>query len=115
MRMITGFLILYTFLLFTALLYNAPLLLLVLAARRRLAPSVARGLLTAGFAAAAIYMIWRIEWFDVWRHGVPPVGYMLTAFGPYSAAVAAAGWGLGALVVPRARVAPRISLTIGRS
>jgi hypothetical protein len=97
MRMITGFLTLYTYLLFTALLYNAPLLLVV------------------GFAAAAIYMIWRIEWFDVWRHGVPPVGYMLTAFGPYSASVAAAGWGLGALVVPRARVAPRISLTVGRS
>ena len=56
------------------------------AARRRLAPSVVRGLLAEGFAAAAIYMIWRIEWFDVWRHGVPPVGYMLTAFGPYSAA-----------------------------
>jgi hypothetical protein len=48
----------------TALLYNAPLLLMVLAARRRLALSMARGLLAAGFAASTIYMIWRMEWFE---------------------------------------------------
>ncbi len=103
MRLIGGLLTLYTFLLATALLFNAPLVLIVLAVRRRMAPGAARGLLAAGFAAAAIYMIWRMEWFDVWRHGIPSVGYMLTAFGPYTTAVAAAGWGLGALIVPRVR------------
>jgi hypothetical protein len=106
MPVIGGLLTLYTFLVATALLFNAPLVLIVLAVRRRIAPGVARGLLAAGFAAAAIYMIWRMEWFDVWRHGIPSVGYMLTAFGPYTAAVAATGWALGALIVPRARVAP---------
>ena len=103
--LLIGFLTLYTFLLATALLFNAPLVLIVLAVRRRIAPAP-RGLLAAGFAAAAIYMIWRMEWFDVWRHGIPSAGYMLTAFGPYSAAVAATGWALGALM-SRARVAPR--------
>jgi hypothetical protein len=103
MRFISGLVTLYTFLLATALLYNAPLLLIVLAARRRLAPGTARGLLAAGFAASTIYMIWRMEWFDVWRHGVPSVGYMLMAFVPYAAAVATIGWAIGALIVPRAR------------
>ena len=48
MRLIVGFLTLYTFLLVTALLYNAPLVLIVLAARRRLPLRVVRGLLAAG-------------------------------------------------------------------
>ena len=43
-------------------------------------------------------MIWRMEWFDVWRHGTPPVGYMLAAFGPYTAALSATGWFLGGLI-----------------
>ncbi len=97
--LLVGFLTLYTFLLAAALLFNAPLVLIVLAVRRRIAPGAARGLLAAGFAAAAIYMIWRMEWFDVWRHGVPSVGFMLTAYGPWLAVFASLGWLVGLLVV----------------
>ena len=44
-----------------------------------------------------------MEWFDVWRHGVPPLGYMVQAFGPYTLAVAVVGWFIGSLLTPRAR------------
>ena len=61
----------YTLLLGAALVYNAPLLLIAAATRRRLPRNMARSLIAMGFAAAAVYTIWKMEWFDVWRHGRP--------------------------------------------
>jgi hypothetical protein len=102
MRWVLGPLPLLTFLLATALLVNTPVILALFIARRRLSRGAIRGIVAAGFAASTIYMIWRMEWFDVWRHGVPPLTYMIGAFLPYAAVLALAGWGLGALIVPRA-------------
>jgi hypothetical protein len=91
----------YVFLLAIALLCNAPLVLIVRATRLRLHPRLGRGLIAAGFAATAIYMIWRMDWFDMWRHGTFGIRYMLTALGPYTAALALSGWILGGLIIRR--------------
>ena len=103
MQLITGFLTLFLVLLTVALVLNAPLILLVLLGRRRLDRRVPRVVLACGFGAATAYSIWRMEWFDVWRPGVPPLGYMVQAFGPYTLAVAVVGWFIGSLLTPRAR------------
>jgi hypothetical protein len=39
-----------------------------------------------------------MEWFDVWRHGIPPVGYIITAYTPYTAALGFIGWFIGGLI-----------------
>ena len=81
----------YIFLLGVALFYKTPLLLIVLASRRSMPRVAGQVVVAAGFAAAAAYMIWRMEWFDVWRHGQPSIGYLLTAFVPETAAIAVTG------------------------
>jgi len=45
------------------------------------------------------YMLWTMEWFDVWRHGVPPARYLLRAYLPLILALGSAGWLVGGLVV----------------
>ena len=61
----------YTLLLGAALVYNATLLLIAAATRRRLPRNV--------------------EWFDVWRHGRPSLNYVLKVFLPETVAVAEVG------------------------
>jgi preprotein translocase subunit Sec61beta len=63
-----------------ALIFNAPLLIAARLARERLHPLAPRLALAVGFALATAYRLWDMEWFDVWRHGVPSVRYMLVAY-----------------------------------
>ena len=97
MRYLLFMLDLLTFLLAVAFALSAPLLLIVLALRRWLHPTAARALLASSFAAAVAFQIWRMEWFDVWRHGFPGVSYLLTAFAPYMLAFGCIGWWVGGL------------------
>ena len=90
-----------------ALAINAPLILVLVVIRRRLLRRTSAGIVALGFAAAASYMLWRMEWFDVWRHGIPSIDYVLTAFGPYAAGTGAVGWWLGGRIVPRERAGQR--------
>lgn len=101
MQWIPGLLTLFFVLFVAALVLNAPLILVLLLLRNRLDRRYVRVLIAAGFAAASAYFIWRMEWFDMWRHGVPPIGYILRAFVPYTAALAMAGWFVGGLIAPR--------------
>jgi len=90
-----GFLISFSgFLFVNALLLNAPVALVLWLARRRIAPRTARAVLACGFAAATFYMLYRIEWFDVWRHGVPSLTYVARAYLPWVAASGLAGWAI---------------------
>ena len=95
------------FLLFWLVLPNLPLIGGLWLARRRLVyarPVVRRRLrllLALTFASATFYTLYRVEWFDVWRHGVPPVAYMLTGYGPYVSLAACAGWLTSYGVMPR--------------
>jgi len=52
------------------------------------------------FAAAAAYGIWRVEWFDVFRWGMPGLRLLLV-YGCYVGASGAIGWFLAALLTPR--------------
>jgi hypothetical protein len=103
MRLIVGVLfgslLLGTFLLATALIFNAPLLIAARLARKRLHPLVPKLTLALGFALATAYRLWEMEWFDVWRHGVPPLRFMLRAYVPWIAALAVAGWFVGGWVL----------------
>jgi hypothetical protein len=51
-------------------------------------------LATAGaFASATAWGIWRLEYFDVFRWGIPRPG-ILMVYAAYIAAAGALGWGL---------------------
>ena len=97
---ILGPLPILTYLLVVALVFNTPLVILCLLGRRWLAPLVVRMLIAIGFAAASGYVIWRMEWFDVWRHGMPSAAYLLTAYAPYVAVYAGIGWFIGSRISP---------------
>ncbi len=86
------------YLLFTALVYNAPVLLLVRLARHRLGPIVPRAIIAAGFAASTGYTLWKLEWEDVWRHGFPDNPGLLSVYAAYIAAYGAAGWLAGGFI-----------------
>ena len=75
--------------------------LMVRLVRHRTMPRVSRVILAAALAVTAGWLNWRIEWFDVWRFGVPSSAYLKKSFVPGLIASALAGWYLGALVVRR--------------
>jgi hypothetical protein len=52
------------------------------------------------FAAATAYGIWRVEWFDVFRWGVPGAG-LLVVYALYVGASGTLGWFLARLFMPR--------------
>jgi hypothetical protein len=90
----------FSFLLITAFLYNAPLILIVRLARTRLGRIASRSLIATGFAVSTGYWLWRVEWFDIWRHGPPAARYLLFVYAPYLAGAAALGWLVGTFIVP---------------
>jgi hypothetical protein len=98
-----------TFLLVVAVALNLPLLLLTLILRGGIPRQVCAALVGGGFAAAVAYMIWRIEWFDVWRHGTPAVSYLLTAFVPYVGAFGVVGYSIGHAIAGKARESESVS------
>jgi hypothetical protein len=101
-----GFLISFAgFLFVNALLLNAPVVLVLWLARRRITPRPARVLLASGFAAATFYMLYRIEWFDVWRHGMPSLTYLASGYLPWVALAGAAGWAIAARVTSQIETA----------
>lgn len=90
-----GFLLSFAgFLFINALLLNAPVALVLWFMRHRIAPRTVRAVLASGFAAATFYMLYCIEWFDVWRHGLPSLTYLAGGYLPWVAAAGAAGWGI---------------------
>jgi hypothetical protein len=98
MRWILNFLNLFTFFIAFAVVVNVPFLLIAFFLRKRLERRIIRAMLAVGFAFATAYLLWRMEWFDVWRHGIPPVGYIITAYTPYTAALGFIGWFIGGLI-----------------
>jgi hypothetical protein len=99
-KWILGPLPILTYLLVVAVVFKTPLVILCLLAPRWLAPLVVRMLIAIGFAAASGCVIWRIEWFDLWRQGMPPVGYLLTVYAPYVAVYGGIGWFIGSRIAP---------------
>jgi len=92
------------FLLGWGLLLNLPLIAVLVLLRHKLPRQVPRVLLALCWAAGTFYALYRVEWFDVWRHGVPPLGYMLRAYGPYVLLAALVGWAAGRVIAPATSV-----------
>jgi hypothetical protein len=94
-RPLLGVTYIFTF----SLLYALPLVVAVWLARRRVAPTLAKGLLAFGFGAATAYVLIDMEYHDLWRHGLPPVSYLLSLYLPYMLLCGAGGWLLGAMLL----------------
>ena len=71
-----------------------------LARSNRLGSLMSRSLIALGFAGSTAYWLWSIERNDMWRHGAPPVHYLLTLYGPYLIGYAAVGWLIATFIVP---------------
>ena len=82
-----------------ALMWSSPVLLLVALLRRRLGLLAPRLLLASAFAISASYMLTRMEWFDVYRHGMPGWRSM-AGYCAHTAALAWMGWLAASLIVP---------------
>jgi hypothetical protein len=52
------------------------------------------------FAAAMAHFIWRVEWFDVLRWGIPSFR-LLAVYAAYVSVAGAIGWFLAVLVTPK--------------
>ena len=74
---------------------NVPLLTAVRLARHRIPLRAARWAAAIGFAAWGEWILYKMEWFDVWRHGVPGLSYWLFTLVPWGVAWASAGAVLG--------------------
>src|SRR5688572_16499074 len=92
-------------LLLPTVLLNIPLLAVVFASRRRLQPRVIRLTVAGGYVAAGAWIIRKLEWYDVWRHGTPSVSFLLTSYLPYLLALGVIGWLVGRLISNVAREA----------
>ena len=91
---IGGTLVFATYLLVWSLFYCAPLLLMVSMMRHRIRPLASAIVVSMGFAAATAVTIYKVEWFDMFRHGMPPVRYLVRWL-PWVAPYAALGWFMG--------------------
>ena len=103
LQFLGGLLFFSTILIGWALLANAPVIAALVLLRRRLTARVPRLLLAAGFCASTWWLLYRMEWFDVWRHGVPSLGYLVQLYLPYSLLLGTLGWFAGSIVIPKRR------------
>jgi hypothetical protein len=104
MSFVLAYVVARIILLAVTVVFNLPLLLLLLVLRRRVPRQVCGALVAAGFSIAVAYIIWRIEWFDVWRHGVPSVGYLLTVYLPSMSTFGVIGYATGYVIARKRQV-----------
>ena len=74
-----------------ACVFSLPVFFALLWFRHHISRNTARCSIAGSFAMSTAYMLWRTEWYDVWRHGIPSLSY-LVGYVPYIAAFAAVGW-----------------------
>ena len=79
----------------TSGIYTSPLIIALWLFRRRVSRVTAALSLGSGFGIAMAFSLWRIEWFDVWRHGVPSASYLAMNYGPLIVIAATVGALLG--------------------
>jgi hypothetical protein len=82
------------YLLMNATAFSVPVLLIVLLGRQWIPMTLGRGLVACSFAAGTGYAIYHVQWYDVWRHGVPPASDLLI-YVAYMTVFGALGWVIG--------------------
>jgi hypothetical protein len=87
----------FPYLLVIAVVYNMPLILIGWFARKWLSRYVSRSVIALGFFLTTGYVVRRMEWFDVWRHGIPDLD-LLIVYLAYMVGYGAVGWLVGVLV-----------------
>jgi hypothetical protein len=89
-----GTLVFALYLLVWSLAYCLPLMLVVWFVRRRLTPNLGGGTVAFAFAVATAVVLYQVEWFDMFRNGMPPLRYF-KGWLPWIAPYAALGWFIG--------------------
>ena len=90
---------LWIFLFFWSVVFSAPVILALLAGRRRINRTAGCALLAVSFAAGSSYALWRIEWNDLWRHGTPIPSLLLVYVG-YAGLYGLIGWFIAKAILP---------------
>jgi hypothetical protein len=80
------------------LVVNSPWLLALRLARRWLSVGLGRSVVAIGLALWAVWTIYRVDWYDIWRHGVPGLWYWV-GFVPFALSFASAGAIIGGALV----------------
>jgi hypothetical protein len=96
-----GILFLLSILAVVALPVGLSVLTLIWLTRRWVPTPAAKAVAAVAFTIGPAYFLWRMEWFDVWRHGVPPMSYLLVTYVPYLTCFAVAGWWLASRLLRR--------------
>ncbi|HEX7087955.1 MAG TPA: hypothetical protein VF198_16465 [Vicinamibacterales bacterium] len=91
--------LMYGAFLLAVLVFNLPVLALLWMLRRRVPLGAARAVAAAGFLIWGQWALYRMEAYDVWRHGVPAVSYWLTSLLPWAVGLCAAGAVIGGTIV----------------
>lgn len=86
----------------TAMAVSVPVFVLIVLLRRRITPKFGSALVAASFSLSTAYRLYRMEWFDVWRFGSPPVGYLVN-YVPWIAGMGLAGWLIASALLRRLR------------
>lgn len=81
------------------LVVSLPVLLVLRLARNHVSLPVARLAAAAALAVWGEWVLFQMEWFDVWRHGIPGPGYWLTVLAPWGLGFASAGAVIGGVIV----------------
>ena len=93
-----GFLVVSSLLLVAVSLLNRPIIGFVILMRRRLGRATCAAVRATSFASVGAYLMWTAEWFDVYRHSMPRVGYFVRAMVAPKVLMAITGWTLGRVI-----------------
>jgi hypothetical protein len=79
--------------------FSLPILGLVWWLRGRISRGTGALMVGLSFAAVSAVLFWRVEWFDIYRHGMPALGYIVESMGPVVLILGLVGACLGAMLV----------------
>jgi hypothetical protein len=79
-------------------IFSLPTIAVVWWLRGRIARTTGALIVGLSFAAVSAVLFWRVEWFDVYRHGMPPLGYIVESMGPVVLILGLIGGCVGAIL-----------------
>ena len=84
-----------------AVVFSLPVISVVWLMRHRIGRALGAVLVAAAFALVGAVQMWRMEWFDIYRHGMPDVAYILHSMGPVVLVLGILGAATGAILARR--------------